>query len=506
MNIRDFEDYISTVIVHRGEGYYVSQLVESLKADGNRYSAFVAGSDSYKVKVQLEDNGDIVNSSCDCPYDMGPYCKHEVAVYYTIRDYLRKPSYTPIEHGAEEIRTVLEDQNKEKLVDYLIELAARYPEVSQDILCNFTPVSSPKYSEQYRHLIHSSLNSYSDRDGYINEEDIDEALRGAEKVIDKAADLINTGEWRQALELCFCVLEELIPVLEYNEDCYDHISTTLHDALVTIGEIDFGALPEGEKYEFFEIILSKSQQKAFDSYDEEWRLDLIDICSTFADTPSRIATLEKYLLAILDNDPELWDYKGEKVAHIRYQLKEAVSEEQGNAFIEEHIRFPSFREMAIRNAMNMKDYTRVEQLAREGEMNSDSYFFTLKWREFRYQAYKQSRQLEKQRKLGMEYILQDKDHSSFQYYMEMKATYQPDQWCRIYPVILGQIKPKQYCSLYPSILIEEGETEKLMNYVRESPSNRISLYYQHLVPDFQSEVNKIFTDLIYDAAARTLGQ
>jgi len=138
MNIRDFEEYISTVIIYRGEDYYISERVESLEVEGNRYSAFVAGSDSYKVKVQLDDNGDIVNSSCDCPYDMGPYCKHEVAVYYTIRDYLRKPAFTPIAHGAEEIRTVLENQNKDKLVKYLIELAARYPKMGS-YFRNFPP-------------------------------------------------------------------------------------------------------------------------------------------------------------------------------------------------------------------------------------------------------------------------------------------------------------------------------------------------------------------------------
>lgn len=30
-----------------------------------------------KLKLQALE---IAHSSCDCPYDMGPYCKHEVAV------------------------------------------------------------------------------------------------------------------------------------------------------------------------------------------------------------------------------------------------------------------------------------------------------------------------------------------------------------------------------------------------------------------------------------------
>jgi uncharacterized Zn finger protein len=44
----------------------------------NEYEAIVEGSETYAVRMTIKD--DIVTESvCDCPYDMGPVCKHEVA-------------------------------------------------------------------------------------------------------------------------------------------------------------------------------------------------------------------------------------------------------------------------------------------------------------------------------------------------------------------------------------------------------------------------------------------
>lgn len=49
-----------------------------------RYSATVEGTDIYKVAVHIGQDDTILSSDCHCPYDMGPVCKHEVAVYYEL--------------------------------------------------------------------------------------------------------------------------------------------------------------------------------------------------------------------------------------------------------------------------------------------------------------------------------------------------------------------------------------------------------------------------------------
>jgi uncharacterized Zn finger protein len=40
--------------------------------------------------VEIGNNGDILYSQCDCPYDFGPVCKHEVAAYFQLFEMLNQ--------------------------------------------------------------------------------------------------------------------------------------------------------------------------------------------------------------------------------------------------------------------------------------------------------------------------------------------------------------------------------------------------------------------------------
>lgn len=64
-------------IFNRGEDIYDLQGMEVIK-NGNVYTAEVWGSDIYKVTI--EETGEGMTSSCNCPYDSSDVCKHVVAV------------------------------------------------------------------------------------------------------------------------------------------------------------------------------------------------------------------------------------------------------------------------------------------------------------------------------------------------------------------------------------------------------------------------------------------
>ena len=86
MNLKNFESEIEGKIVERGLSYYKSGDVKRLeKVSENEFSAVVFGTEKYSVYVKL--NGEtIAEHECDCPYDYGDVCKHEVAVFYAIRN------------------------------------------------------------------------------------------------------------------------------------------------------------------------------------------------------------------------------------------------------------------------------------------------------------------------------------------------------------------------------------------------------------------------------------
>jgi len=94
MNINDFDKHIESKILSRGREYYNGNCITSLEydEDDNEWTAEVAGSDDYTVMVKLNNDGHILKSSCDCPYDFGIYCKHQAAVFYAIRKSWGGPS------------------------------------------------------------------------------------------------------------------------------------------------------------------------------------------------------------------------------------------------------------------------------------------------------------------------------------------------------------------------------------------------------------------------------
>ena len=85
MNLKNFESEIEDKIVGRGLSYYKGGDVKRLeKVGADEYSAVVFGTERYSVFVKLKDDA-IIEHECDCPYDYGDVCKHEVAVFYAIR-------------------------------------------------------------------------------------------------------------------------------------------------------------------------------------------------------------------------------------------------------------------------------------------------------------------------------------------------------------------------------------------------------------------------------------
>ncbi len=74
MNLKNFEKFAGTQILARGLDYYHSDCIASIEEiEDNEFEATVEGRELYKVKVDLDEHGNITYTFCDCPYDLGEY-------------------------------------------------------------------------------------------------------------------------------------------------------------------------------------------------------------------------------------------------------------------------------------------------------------------------------------------------------------------------------------------------------------------------------------------------
>ena len=68
----------------RGEAYYDEGSVTKLRREGDAFLASVRGSRSYRVSLRLAAAGP--EFTCNCPYEFGGICKHEVALGLAVLD------------------------------------------------------------------------------------------------------------------------------------------------------------------------------------------------------------------------------------------------------------------------------------------------------------------------------------------------------------------------------------------------------------------------------------
>ncbi len=116
MTLENFELFVDGKIKDRGFNYYKDGDVLKVEQVGEKeFSAVVFGSSLYNVYVKIKD-GEITESYCDCPYDFGNTCKHEVAVYYKIR----KSEFIDTKEKIGEILGNLDDEMLRRFVNNLL--------------------------------------------------------------------------------------------------------------------------------------------------------------------------------------------------------------------------------------------------------------------------------------------------------------------------------------------------------------------------------------------------
>jgi len=125
LNLKNFEKLVESKIVDRGFEYYEYDQVANIEhVDEFEFCAVVLGSMEYAVYIRLNDDLDVLEHSCDCPYDWGDVCKHKVAVFYYIKD--AELYDEPINKDAfKDIKKRLKRYDKGELVNLCMRIVKR---------------------------------------------------------------------------------------------------------------------------------------------------------------------------------------------------------------------------------------------------------------------------------------------------------------------------------------------------------------------------------------------
>ena len=293
MNLNNFESYIDKKILARGLDYYENDYISSIEeVDENVYEAEVEGTDLYLVDVELDDQGNIIKTKCDCPYDFGEYCKHQVAVFLALRNIVNKtpaelphkPAFTKKGQRAD-IRKLLSNRTKGELVEFLCHIASENKEIKQQIELNFGAGNEEDEINRCIKLIHTYIRKNSDRWGFVHYGNTDEAVKGAGMVLDKARKACSQNKTMHSLELALCVTHEMIDLLQESDDSDGVIGSIITEGFGLIDDIidDEDLSPEHKK-SLFNKLIEEAANERYDGW-SDWRLELLEKCSMLADNP-----------------------------------------------------------------------------------------------------------------------------------------------------------------------------------------------------------------------------
>lgn len=505
MKLDNFEEYINNKILERGHGYYLGGHIEKVKElERNRYVVEIYGQGSYTVSISLNETGEILETFCSCPYDLGPYCKHEAASFYRLKDDRVRTHEQAIDQKKTnqqtskepELKTTLSKLKKDDLLSLVITITEEYPELEKKLLFEYAPAEDE--IAESKKLIRSFINN-AKRSGFIHWNEAGYALQGANTTLEKARKRQESGETESAVQLSLTVLPIVTDMLQYTDDSSGIIGDSIRESIQIIDGAVFEGIDQMEPRErtkLFNTILKAALQKRYDGW-SDIRIDLLKVCIYFSNYPKHREKLHKQFDLLLENaDDDPWSsrFYTEQVKQLQLNLIEKTENHEATlSFIYDNIKYPKFRERAIVHLLKEGNYDHVIKLCEEGE-TADSMFRGLvsNWKKYRLEAYKDLGLTEKVKELTQGFLLD----GEFEYYSELKNLYETEEWDNVLEEILGTFEKQRHSSqTYVEILKEEKLYERLLKYANQRP-NEIQSLYPYLIEDYFKEVNAIYQKLI----------
>lgn len=500
MNINNFRDEIDDVIVNRGYNYYISKNISKVYNNGgDEYTFEIEGSELYEVTVSVDARGEILTSYCDCPYDFGPICKHEVAAYFYLADIFNNKF--SIESSKKnliklpKIREILDELPKEKLIEIILDITEKDRSLRNKLIFKYSNSNDGKEFEMCKNLMDSIVKKYIRREGYISYRKTYDFVLEMEELLEKVS---NTEDSLLAVEIAIMLLNEAIEAFEYADDSDGNIGQLADQAIDAILEIsaNSGQLDINVRKNLFNKLIKECDNEVFDGWDE-YRINILNICREFCDIEEIREKLIHKIEGLIKqySKVEYGQYEVERLLEILFRIiKKYGTKEEEKQFVKDNLKFEYFRELLIDKFIKKNEYHKVIKLTLDGEkQDKDRAGLLFKWQKIRYDAYKILSMKEEQEKLAKELLLK----GNFEFYKDLKELNKEDEKV-FYNSLKKELKDKKgfnIKSVYLKLILKENDLDAIMDYVREN-TEAIEEFAGILVNKFKDEVIKIYEEHI----------
>ena len=472
LHLDRFEDEIARRILERGYEYFEDERVSEPRINGNHYTFAVDGSERYCVEMDVED-GNVTDYECDCPYDMGPVCKHIAACLY-----------------------FLEDAS-----------AASNPDASAPTNTDTTPANS--YEQRIAKAVKLARNRY----GFISYEesaDLAETLRG---FLDEAESAISA---RECLDICLPLLDWTFDAMESADDSDGEFCSLMDDTIDAIGgALLYDDVPQSVCNHAIDYCLKRFREGKFAYYG--WHSDLLDLAAQAAESAGDKAAADKVLAAIDEAFPPEYNAGNwrdttdfDKAIAAKHKLLLLLSSPaEAENFLQEHIGNERLRRYAIERAFSQRDYREVYRLADGGAKfdAKDKPGLLNTWLEFKMKAALLLEDEPTVVSVAQDLWIDGRGGCYLEgcripdYYAFLKERIPAQRWPAFMSAFIDRYERESHylSDSYADILVREERWDKLLAYVSKAyRPDTLKKYEKYLKADYRREILDLYKGYVYN--------
>ncbi len=500
--LNEFEQLIDERILKRGLSYFKGGAITDFSEVSNgEYEAIVSGTEEYTVQLEISNNT-ITEHNCDCPYDMGPVCKHVVAVIFHLQQdelELNVPNFTiskkkKTKSVSQQVKELLKAISHNELIEFVQENSKKDKKFRNYFLASFGHLSQNQSKEFYQKQIHSILQTAAGRDGWIGWSDMKYVVNTTEPFLENAEKYLANNNLENVFFISTALLEEMTEAFQFGDDSNGDLGYFVESAMELLSKLTQEKLSKTLSEEIFEYCISSFKQKLFDGWD--WHLGMLHIACELIEKESDA----DIILSCLDTING--EYEREQAQSFKLDLlRKFKDEKEVENYINKHISNSSIRTKEIEEAFANNNFKRVIKLSKDGikcdEKNKpglvkDWYNWLLK-----------VAQAEKDTSKTIEYarfLFIDNFHPEQDYYQILKGNIEDKNWHPFLEEIIKEITPKHrwtYTKLIRKIYIKEEWWDRLFLILKQNLSmENIQQNEQYLAKDYSSELIELYSERI----------
>ena len=330
------------------------------------------------------------------------------------------------------------------------------------------------------------------RDGFIGYYGCIHVTREFLEILDDAGKATERGEYTLAYSVAALILVNLAKLASSADDSAGGITDARYYVRDVLEKVCSGVEYGSKEAEYiFTQSIKDSRNKAFDG----WREFPYDILLKTA----RLATKDnknKMYEAVKDLHTEIrkesyssWADEYDALAKLEI-IKATGSSADTADFINANLKYNAVRRVAVNNAIASAHYDLAEKLCRDkldAKENLYEHSRPSEWRYLLFEIYDKSGNTEKKIQMAEDLLFR----VDMRYYGILKQLLiEKGVWSSSYPALLERLGKRLPYHIFMKLLSDEGETQRLLEKVREYPSE-VFEYGKQLAGEWPAEIYEI---------------